>query len=77
MGPKSRVTLTDSSRVEIKQPEVRGDSLYSATRAAIPLDSISRVEAERGMSQNQMMGAIAGAVLGLVVAAQFGGIGSK
>ena len=74
LAPKSRVTLSDSSRVDIRQPEIRKDSLYSQKHAPIPVDSIARVEAEQGASQTAVLGAVAGAILGLVVAHQFGGL---
>jgi hypothetical protein len=67
LAPRSRLTLTDSSRVEVTLPEVRGDSLHSDSLPAIPVARIARVEAERATSPDDVLGIVAGAVLGFGV----------
>lgn len=74
LGPKSRVTLADSTRLEIQSPDVRHDTLYSKNARPIPTDSITRVEAERRVNQAGVLAAIAGAIAGLAIAHAAGGL---
>jgi hypothetical protein len=68
LAPKTRVILADSSKVDLQQPLLRGDTLFSQNARAIPVDSISRVEAEHGTSTAEVMGIVAGAAIGLLIA---------
>lgn len=65
-----RFTRTDSSRTELRQPWVAGDSLVGTAgsgRLAVPLDSVAYVELRRANPLPVILGAGLGAVAGVLV----------
>ena len=69
-----RLTRTDSSRTELRQPRVEGDSLVGIAGSgshAVPLDSVAYVELNRQNSVLLYVGAglgVAGGILALAAA---------